>query len=106
MHAGHVVEAAPTQELFEHPRHPYTAELIAATPDSATSLDALAAIPGSLPDLRRTDLPPCRYSERCPRKKDACAQPLPRPAPKTSHMVACWNPLSAPPISKPSASAA
>ena len=32
MHAGHVVEFAPTRELFAHPRHPYTAELIAATP--------------------------------------------------------------------------
>ena len=81
MHAGHVVEAAPTKDLFVVPRHPYTAELIAATPDSATSLDALVAIPGSLPDLRRTDLPPCRYSERCPRRKDVCAQPLPRAAP-------------------------
>jgi len=30
MHAGHVVENAPTEELFKHPRHPYTAELIAA----------------------------------------------------------------------------
>ena len=77
MHAGHVVETAPTRELFANPRHPYTAELIAATPDSATSLDALASIPGSLPDLRRADLPPCRYSERCPRKTDRCAQPLP-----------------------------
>ncbi len=80
MHAGHVVETAPTKDLFARPRHPYTAELIAATPDSATSLDALASIPGSLPDLRRTDLPPCRYSERCPRKTHACAQPLPRAA--------------------------
>ena len=53
MHAGHVVENAPTKELFAHPRHPYTAELIAATPDSAVSLDDLASIPGSLPDLRR-----------------------------------------------------
>ena len=35
MHAGHVVEFAPTRELFAHPRHPYTAELIAATPDTA-----------------------------------------------------------------------
>jgi peptide/nickel transport system ATP-binding protein len=93
MHAGHVVENAPTQELFAHPRHPYTAELIAATPDAAASLDELAAIPGSLPDLRRADLPPCRYSERCPRKLDACAQPLPRPAPGADHIVACWNPL-------------
>jgi peptide/nickel transport system ATP-binding protein len=106
MHAGHVVEAAPTQELFARPRHPYTAELIAATPDSATSLDALAAIPGSLPDLRRADLPPCRYSERCPRKKDACAQPLPHAARDAGHMVACWNPLPPQSISKPNASAA
>jgi len=93
MHAGHVVENAPVKELFEHPRHPYTAELIAATPDSAANLDDLASIPGSLPDLRRTDLPPCRYSERCPRKIDACAQPLPQPVPDARHIVACWNPL-------------
>ena len=93
MHAGHVVENAPTKELFAHPRHPYTAELIAATPDAAASLDELASIPGSLPDLRRTDLPPCRYSERCPRKIDACAQPLPRPVAGADHIVACWNPF-------------
>jgi peptide/nickel transport system ATP-binding protein len=93
MHAGHVIESAPTRELFMRPRHPYTAELIAATPDSAASLDELAAIPGSLPDLRRTDLPPCRYSERCPRKVDACDHPLPRPQADAVHTVACWNPL-------------
>ncbi len=33
MHAGHVVETAPTKELFADARHPYTAELIAATPE-------------------------------------------------------------------------
>ncbi len=93
MHAGHVVENAPTADLFANPRHPYTAELIAATPDSAASLDELAAIPGSLPDLRRADLPPCRYSERCPRKIAACAQPLPIASPGAAHVVACWNPL-------------
>src|SRR5271168_4958344 len=93
MHAGHVVESAPTQELFARARHPYTAELIAATPDSVASLDELASIPGSLPDLRRTDLPPCRYSERCPRKIDECAQPLPRPEHNAAHFVACHNPV-------------
>jgi peptide/nickel transport system ATP-binding protein len=93
MHAGHVVEDAPIADLFAQPRHPYTAELIAATPDSAASLDELAAIPGSLPDLRRSDLPPCRYSERCPRKTERCAQPLPQTAIGAEHIVACWNPL-------------
>ena len=93
MHAGHIVELAPTRELFAHPRHPYTAELIAATPDTAADLAELASIPGSLPDLRRTDLPPCRYSERCPRKRDACDHPLPAAVPDSPHLVACWNPL-------------
>ena len=101
MHAGHVVENAPTNELFAYPRHPYTAELIAATPDSAASLDELASIPGTLPDLRRSDLPPCRYSERCPRKIEACAQPLPQAAPGATHIVACWNPLPAPTLGAP-----
>jgi peptide/nickel transport system ATP-binding protein len=105
MHAGHVVENAPTKQLFAHPRHPYTAELMAATPDSAAKLDDLAAIPGSLPDLRRTDLPPCRYSERCPRKIAACAQPLPHSAPDATHIVACWNPLPEQTVSAPKVSA-
>ena len=93
MHAGHVIESATTRELFERPRHPYTAELIAATPDRAANLDELASIPGALPDLRRTDLPPCRYSERCPRKIADCDQALPRSPAVAAHMVACWNPL-------------
>ncbi len=106
MHAGHVVEAAPTRELCANARHPYTAELIAATPDSATSLDALASIPGSLPDLRRTDLPPCRYSERCPRKTERCAQPLPVGPTDAAHSIACWNPLPARAIGAPKVNAA
>jgi peptide/nickel transport system ATP-binding protein len=106
MHAGHVVECAPTAELLAHPRHPYTVELIAATPDSAQSLDQLTAIAGSLPDLRRADLPQCRYSERCPRKLAACDQPLPRAFLGTSHLVACWNPLPAKDVGRAQVSAA
>jgi len=106
MHAGHVVETAPTKELFANPRHPYTAELIAATPDAAISLEALASVPGSLPDLRCADLPPCRYSERCSRKTEHCAKPLPQTRAGDRHVVACWNPLPKQPIGVSSASAA
>src|SRR5258705_10293046 len=52
MHAGHVAEIAPADELFARPRHPYTAKLIAATPKPGKHLDALAAIPRNFPATR------------------------------------------------------
>jgi peptide/nickel transport system ATP-binding protein len=93
MHAGHVVESGPTRELFAAPRHPYTARLIASIPTGAASLRALAAIPGGLPDLRRDDLPACRFLERCERRTDTCSvRPLPRTLSGAS-IVACRHPL-------------
>jgi len=93
MHAGHVVESAPVPELFSHPRHPYTAKLIAATPKPGVQLADLAAIPGNLPDVRRADLPNCRYSARCERYQAKCEAPLPLTSVGQSHVVACWQPL-------------
>jgi peptide/nickel transport system ATP-binding protein len=94
MHAGQVVEIAPTGRLFARPRHPYTAKLVAATPAGTLSLGELAAIPGGLPDLRRDDLPACRYSARCERRSDPClAPPLPRRALTDGGLVACRYPL-------------
>jgi len=93
MHAGHVVESAPSASLFNAARHPYSARLLAATPSESGALSSLAAIPGSLPDLRRADLPTCRYSERCDRRLESCAGPLPRTALAEAHVVACRNPL-------------
>jgi peptide/nickel transport system ATP-binding protein len=94
MHAGHVVETAPTAQLFAHPRHPYTARLIATTPHGTSDLSSLAAIPGYLPDLRRSDLPACRFSERCDRAEAACNErPLVRLDAGEPHSVACRRPL-------------
>ncbi|WP_270933919.1 ABC transporter ATP-binding protein [Falsiroseomonas oryzae] len=94
MHAGHVVEAAPAADLFAAPRHPYTAKLIAATPQPGRALSDLAAIPGGLPDLRRGDLPACRFLDRCERAEPGCAvPPLPRHLSEDGRMVACRHPL-------------
>ncbi len=97
MHAGHVVESAPTAALFGGARHPYTARLIASTPAPAQSIATLASIPGNLPDLRRDDLPSCRFHARCERAQDDClsgALPLREFIDgKAAHSVRCLHPL-------------
>ena len=64
MYAGQVVETAPVDTLFEHPRHPYTAALLAALPERSAGQRRLAALPGIVPGLY--DRPAgCLLSPRC-----------------------------------------
>ncbi len=94
MHAGHIVETATTAELFRQPRHPYTARLIASTPGPEQSISTLASIPGNLPDLRRDDLPSCRFHARCERAQEDCLKDfLSEKNTGNSHMVRCLHPL-------------
>jgi peptide/nickel transport system ATP-binding protein len=88
MHAGHIVETSPTTELFSKPRHPYTARLIASTPTPEQSIATLASIPGNLPDLRRNDLPSCRFYARCEQAQNDCLS-----APLPAGPVRCLHPL-------------
>ena len=96
MHAGHVVEIASTKDIFARPRHPYTAELLAATPTAASTLESLRTIAGGLPDLRRTDLPGCRFAERCRLRAPACDGALPMIEPGAAVGAACHRPLEPP----------
>ncbi|MCH9673812.1 MAG: ABC transporter ATP-binding protein [Gammaproteobacteria bacterium] len=92
MHAGHVIESAPSTALFARPSHPYTQRLILATPREESSVDSLQTIAGNLPDLRQ-QLPPCRFFERCERRQEICAaEPLPRLNLDDNHFVACRFP--------------
>ncbi|MBS0642707.1 MAG: ABC transporter ATP-binding protein [Acetobacteraceae bacterium] len=93
MHAGHMVEDCDTATLLAQPRHPYTARLIAATPSATGRLEALQSVPGGLPDLRRNDLPPCRYAARCERRAEACDRVITMRDIAPHHRIGCWNPL-------------
>ena len=72
MYCGSVVESGATAELFSHPRHPYTAGLLASIPRLRSErLAELPVIPGRVPDL--LNLPNgCRFADRCPRVQERC----------------------------------
>jgi peptide/nickel transport system ATP-binding protein len=95
MHAGHVVEVAATRDVFARPRHPYTAELLAATPGPSSQLADLRTVPGAIPDLRGAALPACRYEARCRHRTPACAEALPAIGASAAAGVACHHPLGA-----------
>jgi peptide/nickel transport system ATP-binding protein/oligopeptide transport system ATP-binding protein len=47
MYAGRIVERGPTEQIFEHPEHPYTKALLAAHPARVRSWRELEPIPDS-----------------------------------------------------------
>ncbi|MDA8330593.1 MAG: ABC transporter ATP-binding protein [Candidatus Dormibacteraeota bacterium] len=94
MYAGKIVEAAPTGDLFESMRHPYTEALLASIPrlDQRTDV-ALYSIPGLPPDLSH---PPtwCRFQPRCQYATAQCRESEPELTGDTpEHQYACFNPV-------------
>lgn len=75
MYAGNLVEIAPVKDLFAHPRHPYTRQLIESVPTIQVR-KPLHVVAGGPPDLRR--LPPgCAFQERCPEATARCRSERP-----------------------------
>jgi oligopeptide/dipeptide ABC transporter ATP-binding protein len=71
MYAGSIVEQAGVVEIFENPRHPYTQGLWGAIPLVEREKEALAVIPGTVPDLSR--LPEgCKFHPRCSHRFEPC----------------------------------
>ena len=74
--AGRIAELAETTTLFAHPKHPYTAALLAALPARQSRGQPLTAIPGAPPDLATPPLG-CRFHPRCPYTEQACIDAIP-----------------------------
>jgi oligopeptide/dipeptide ABC transporter ATP-binding protein len=94
MYAGEIVEQTDVRTLFSQPKHPYTRGLIGAVPVPGEILDALATIPGSVPNL--IELPDgCRFAPRCAAREEhgnvlaERAHPELRPV-DDEHLVRCW----------------
>jgi peptide/nickel transport system ATP-binding protein/oligopeptide transport system ATP-binding protein len=99
MYLGRIVEVAPTDQLYERTRHPYTRALLSAVPEpdpDAEDSRAHVVLAGDVPSPVR---PPsgCRFHPRCPKAHLDCAQVDPVPAPvlddDDDHLTACRYPL-------------
>lgn len=96
MYLGKLVEIGTADEVYLHPRHPYTRGLIDAIPsvDPEAERRTSLAVPGELPSA--ADPPSgCRFRTRCPFAKEICAleEPMLEPAGPDGHQVACHFPL-------------
>jgi peptide/nickel transport system ATP-binding protein len=79
-----------------------------STPGPRSTITSLESVPGNLPDLRRSQLPACRFAERCERADERCRSQRPPLAAQAGeqHAVACWYPMHHERPPRPDAAAA
>ena len=91
MYGGLIMEEASIIDIFENPRHPYTAGLIASIPGlHQDKQQLLKPIPGSPPDMLN---PPkgCPFAPRCPYACRVCLEEMPPYAQiSEDHRAMCW----------------
>jgi oligopeptide/dipeptide ABC transporter ATP-binding protein len=105
MYLGRLVEVAGADQLYDDPRHPYTAALLSAVPKGYVGAARnRIVLTGEVPSP--ADPPPgCPFHPRCPKARmvsgsadevpENCRTEMP-PIEEVApgHSVACWYPLS------------
>jgi len=89
MYLGRIVETAPTDEIIEDPKHPYTQELLKAIPVPNPNVDRERTRIEAVPDPGTDITAGCRFRDRCPERMDVCEQFPPMVEVNDEHAVAC-----------------
>ena len=93
MYAGQVVETGPVPDIFESPRHPYTAALLESLPERSVGHQRLKTIPGVVPG--QFDRPTgCLLNPRCRFATERCRSEAPQlEIAPSGRQVRCHTPL-------------
>ena len=90
MFLGRLCEIGPTEEIFNHPMHPYTRFLLGAAPrpDPRTRDEARPMLTGEIPSPVS---PPsgCAFRTRCPYAAELCAKQAPALRGENGRLTAC-----------------
>lgn len=96
MYLGHMIESGRTEDVYENPRHPYTAALMSAAPKlDAAQRNHRILLKGEVPSPLN---PPsgCRFRTRCWKATEVCATRAPEAAADPAaadHVSECHHPL-------------
>jgi len=100
MYLGKVAELADVDDLYGHPRHPYTNALLSAVPVADPNAAAQRERIVLIGDVPSPINPPsgCHFHTRCPKAQELCVAedpPLvPRFADAPGHVAACHFPVA------------
>ena len=91
MYLGQLIEKAPTEELFDHPIHPYTRALLSAIPIPEVGISRPERILLKGEISSPIDPPDeCRFAKRCIYTCDQCHQSCPKLMEvRPGHFVSC-----------------
>ena len=91
MYAGELVEYGTVEEVFDHPKHPYTKALYQSIPSLDKDVKRLRVVPGMVTDPSK--LPCCcSFADRCTEKCAQCESGDPRIVNvNEEHWVKCFN---------------
>lgn len=89
MYLGQMVETCPTQELFDHPFHPYTKALLSAIPTvDIHNRNERILLKGEI-NSPINPKPGCRFALRCPYVMEKCHQPVELHEISKGHFCSC-----------------
>jgi oligopeptide/dipeptide ABC transporter ATP-binding protein len=92
MYKGNIMEYAPTEELYEHPFHPYTQTLLAAIPEPEPGKKQAEIAMREDILISATPPPGCALQGRCPHAAPECRdEKMPFVKVGEDHFVRCWR---------------